>query len=49
MLAPSPVERTLRTSPTTSPRSLTSAGAESWLPARSAFSVTCTTAVNALL
>jgi len=49
IVACSPSECTLRTSPTIMPRSLTSAGGASWLPTLSVSNVTCTTSMNALL
>src|SRR3954469_6321860 len=46
IVAPSALASTLRTSPTMTPRTLTSAASWSWLPAVSVFSVTVATEVN---
>src|SRR4051812_24952369 len=47
IVAPSALASTLRTSPTMTPRTLTSEASWSWLPAVSVFSVTVATEVNA--
>src|SRR3954465_238720 len=47
IVAPSALASTLRTSPTMTPRTLTSEASWSWLPAVSVFSVTVATDVNA--
>src|SRR5215218_1743094 len=49
MVAPSALADTSRTSPTITPRTLTSEASCSWLPAVSVFSVTRATSVKALL